>query len=176
MTVELNRRMVLMGVLTKDRIGALLLLAFCVWYYSLIDDIRLLPFQLNSAFTARSMPTALAFLGAGLALLLLISPSGDSDDRHLDLKTLGAFEWVKGALFLLLMLAYAATIRRLGFIPSTTLFLILGYMILGERRPLPLVLASAPLVVAFWVLMSEGLEVFVAPWPSPQFLASIGLS
>ena len=58
-----------------------------------------------------------------------------------------------------------ATGRPLGFLLSTSLFLMLGFAILGERRPLTLILAAVPLVVAFWVLMTQGLEVFIEPWP-----------
>jgi putative tricarboxylic transport membrane protein len=45
-------------VLTRDRIGALLLLAFSIFYGIRTLYIPLLPFQAEAAFTARSAPRA----------------------------------------------------------------------------------------------------------------------
>ncbi|MEL6751169.1 MAG: tripartite tricarboxylate transporter TctB family protein, partial [Pseudomonadota bacterium] len=62
--------------------------------------------------------------------------------------------------------AQMAHLRTLGFILSTSLFLIAGFMLLGERRPLWLLAASVPLVVAFWALMDRVLGVYVAALPA----------
>ncbi|MEO1066120.1 MAG: tripartite tricarboxylate transporter TctB family protein [Pseudomonadota bacterium] len=147
-------------VLSKDRIGGLLLLAFCVIYAFLSQNIRLLPFQENVAFHARTMPEVLSVLGIGLSVLVIAFPG--SKDR-LDLT---GFDLIKCAIFLALMSLYGLTVRPLGFILSTSLFLMMGFWLLGERRPLPLILASVPLVIAFWVLMTQGLDVFIDPMPS----------
>ncbi|MEM7024083.1 MAG: tripartite tricarboxylate transporter TctB family protein [Pseudomonadota bacterium] len=143
----------------KDRVGALLLLAFCsaYWYYTY--EIRMLPFQLQQAFHAQTMPEALAVAGVALSLILLVFPG--SDERL----SLVGFNWTIGLFMLGLMVFYGATLRPLGFIVSTTLFLIGGYVALGERNPLTLILASLPLVLAFWALMTQGLDIYVAPLP-----------
>ncbi|MEL6264087.1 MAG: tripartite tricarboxylate transporter TctB family protein [Pseudomonadota bacterium] len=148
-----------MTLLTKDRIGALLVLAFCSAYWFFTYDIRLLPFQQAAAFHARTMPEALSVLGVVLCLAILVFPGSD---EKLDLR---GFKWGLGAVMLGLMVFYGLTLRSLGFIPSTTLFLIGGYMALGERKALTLLLASLPVVVAFWALMTHGLDIYVAPWP-----------
>ena len=147
-------------LLTKDRIGALLLLAFSLVYGYLSQSIRLLPFQQNVAFHARTMPEILTVLAVVLALLLLLMPPSQ------DKLSLSGLKLGKGLLFLVLMSIYGLTLRPLGFIISTSLFLIIGYVLLGERRPLPLLLASVPLVVVFWLLMTKGLDVFIEPWPN----------
>ena len=147
-------------LLTKDRIGALLLLAFSLVYGYLSQSIRLLPFQQNVAFHARTMPEILTVLAVVLALLLLMMPPSQ------DKLSLSGLKLGKGLLFLVLMSIYGLTLRPLGFIISTSLFLIIGYVLLGERRPLPLLLASVPLVVVFWLLMTKGLDVFIEPWPN----------
>ena len=147
-------------LLTKDRIGALLLLAFSLVYGYLSQSIRLLPFQQNVAFHARTMPEILTVLAVVLALLLLLMPPSQ------DKLSLSGLKLGKGLLFLVLMSIYGLTLRPLGFIISTSLFLIIGYALLGERRPLPLLLASVPLVVVFWLLMTKGLDVFIEPWPN----------
>ena len=151
---------------SKDRIGGILLLVFCVTYGLLSQHIRLLPFQENVAFHARTMPEVLSILGIGLSIIVIAFP-GSKEKPNLQ-----GFDLVKGALFLGLMSLYGLTIRPLGFIIATSLFLMIGFGLLGERKPLNLVLVAVPLVVAFWALMTQGLDVFIEPLPA--FLKSEG--
>ena len=144
---------------SKDRIGGALLLAFCITYGILSQNITLLPIQAKAAFTARTMPEVLMVLGIGLSVLVLIFPGAHERPQ------LAGFNWGKAALFLMLMSAYGLTIRPLGFLISTSLFLIAGFALLGERSPVKLLLVSVPLVVCFWLLMTQGLDVFIEPLP-----------
>ena len=146
-------------MLTKDRIGGALILAFCLFYAWKIGDIRLLPFQMGDAFTAKTLPTALAALGIGLALLLIVLPGRSAPPA------LRGQDWGRVAFFLALMSAYGMTVRPLGFLISTILFLAIGFFVLGERRPWMLAAVAVPLVVLFWVLMTQGLDVYIAPLP-----------
>ncbi|MGB0697306.1 MAG: tripartite tricarboxylate transporter TctB family protein [Rhodospirillaceae bacterium] len=150
-------------MLNKDRIGALAILAFAVGYGALTFNIHLLPFQANSAFTARTMPFFLTLFAIGLSLAILLRPS------DLSMPDVKGFQWKRGLLVCIVMLAYGFLVRPLGFITATTLFLMAGYLILGERRPVILIAASLPIVVAFWALMTQVLDVFIEPFPS--FLA-----
>ncbi len=144
---------------SKDRIGALLLLIFSIVYSVLSQDIKLLPFQENVAFHARTMPEILAVMAIGLSLLILFFPSSkETPDFR-------GYNWLSCIVFLILMSSYGFLIRPLGFLLSTSLFLIIGYLILGERNPFKLILASVPLVVLFWLLMTQGLDVFIEPLP-----------
>lgn len=145
-------------MLSKGRIGGALLLLFCAVYGWLIADIRLMPFQQADPFTARTMPTALAVLGAGLAALVLFTAS----DRP---PQVAGLRWGRVALFLGLMSLYGATVRPLGFLLATSAFLMIGFALLGERRPLTLLAVAVPIVVLFWVLMTQGLDVWIDPLP-----------
>lgn len=145
--------------LTKDRIGGMLMLAFCLFYMLKIGDIRLLPFQANQAFTARTLPEALSVLGVGLSVLIILFPS---NKEKLELRSLN---WPLGLAFLVLMSIYGLAVRPMGFLLSTSLFLMAGFAMLGERNILKLVLVAVPLVVAFWALMNYGLSVFIEPLP-----------
>ncbi|MEP0521581.1 MAG: tripartite tricarboxylate transporter TctB family protein [Hyphomicrobiales bacterium] len=145
---------------SKDRIGGVLLLIFCIIYGLLSQQIKLLPFQANVAFHARTMPEVLSVIGIGLALLIIIFPGSH------DKPQLRGYNWIVGAVFLALMSIYGLTIRPFGFILSTSLFLMIGFALLGERKPLTLILVAVPLVVAFWVLMTQGLDVFIEPLPA----------
>lgn len=150
--------------LTKDRLGGILLLVFCLVYAWLSQSIHLLPFQMNSAFHARTMPEVLAVLGTGLSLLVIIF--GGRKEK-LDVGTLN---WPLGLAFLVLMSAYGFAVRPAGFLLSTSLFLMTGFAMLGERKLWRLILVAVPLVVAFWALMNYGLDVFIEPLP--RFLRS----
>jgi len=146
--------------LSKDRIGGILLLVFCLIYAWQSQNIRLLPFQLNSSFHARTMPEVLAALGVGLSLLVIAFPS-DKERFTLSGQNLGL-----GFAFLLLMSAYGLTVRPAGFLLSTSLFLMIGFAMLGERSVIKVLAVAVPLVVCFWVLMNYGLSVFIEPLPA----------
>ena len=129
--------------LSKDRLGGILLLIFCLIYAFQSQNIRLLPFQLNSAFHARTIPEILAVLGVCLSVLLILFPG---NRETLSLKTLN---WPLGIAFLALMSIYGLAVRPAGFLLSTSLFLMIGFAMLGERKIVRLVLVAVPLVVAF---------------------------
>lgn len=151
---------------SKDRIGGLLLLIFCIVYGILSQQIKLLPFQVNVAFHARTMPEVLTVIGIGLSVLIMVFPGSHAKPQ------LRGYNWLVGAVFLALMSLYGLTIRPLGFIVSTSLFLMIGFALLGERKPITLILVAVPMVVAFWVLMTQGLDVFIEPLP--EFFRSAG--
>ena len=147
-------------MLTRDRIGAFMMLAFSIFYGARTFHIPLLPFQADAAFTARSMPFALAVLGVALSLVLLLKPGPGQR-----VQTAG-FHWGRAFVLCALMVAYGLSVRPIGFLISTSLFLIGGFLVLGERRPWLILVASVPIVVFFWVLMTQFLGVFIAPWPA----------
>ena len=153
-------------MLTKARIGGLLLLAFSVFYAWKIGDIRLLPFQANQSFTPRTMPQVLAALAIALSLAVILL-GGDKDPKRLaEPFKFGSTNWLLGLAFLALMSVYGFTVRPAGFILSTSLFLMIGFAMLGERNLLKLVAVAVPLVVCFWALMNFGLSVFIEPLPA----------
>ncbi|PLW75992.1 tripartite tricarboxylate transporter TctB family protein [Cohaesibacter celericrescens] len=146
-------------LLNKDRIGGLLLLIFSITYGLLSQQIHLLPFQTNSAFHARTMPEVLSVLAIGLSLLVILFPGTNEGPRFAGLK------WGLGFAFLALMSVYGLLVRPLGFIAATSLFLMIGFAMLGERKIWLLVAVAVPLVIAFWVMMTMGLDVFIEPLP-----------
>lgn len=151
--------------MSNARIGGILLLAFCCFYAWKIGDIRLLPFQANQAFTPRTMPQVLAIIGISLSILIIIFPDSSGPKRLVETFKSNELNWKLGLAFLVLMSIYGLTVRPLGFILSTSVFLMAGFAMLGERNILKLVFVAVPLVVAFWALMSLGLSVFIEPLP-----------
>ena len=144
---------------SKERIGGVLLLIFCLVYAVVSQKITLLPMQARAAFHARTMPEVLSVLGIGLSMLVILFPGSQVRPQF------SGFKWGILAVFLVLMSAYGLSIRPMGFILSTSVFLIAGFALLGERSPLKLLLVSLPLVIAFWVLMTHGLDIFLEPLP-----------
>jgi len=60
---------------------------------------------------------------------------------------------------------YALTLRPLGFVGSTVGFLVLGAVLLGERRFHILIPVAAVAVGSIWYLVQEVLGIFLRPWP-----------
>ncbi|WP_311567155.1 tripartite tricarboxylate transporter TctB family protein [Photobacterium arenosum] len=107
----------------------------------------------------KSLPLTLAGLGIVLALCQLVTASRSQDDK-LDLRGL---DFVLITKLLLLMLIFAASLEWIGFMLSTVIFLMGGYWLLGERRPKVLLVASVPFAVCFWFLLTQLLDIYLAP-------------
>lgn len=146
-------------LLSKDRVGGFLLLLFCIAYAILSQSIILLPFQSHSAFNARTLPEVLSVLGIGLSILIILFPGSAEKPRF------RGMNWSTVLIFLALMSGYGLTVRPLGFIVSTSLFLICGFALLGERSWKIILLVSLPIVFGFWLMMTKGLNVFLEPLP-----------
>ncbi|GGF02879.1 tripartite tricarboxylate transporter TctB family protein [Stappia taiwanensis] len=168
-------------MLTRDRLGALLMLVFSLGYGVMIFDIPLLPFQANQAFTARTMPQALSVLGIVLSLALLLRPVSAAETNEeaawrqamrqllrptpADEEGRRTHPLVRVALLCALMVVYGLTVRPFGFLLSTTVFLAGGMFVLGERRLWLLLGVSIAVTLFFWVLMTQFLGVYIAPLP-----------
>ncbi|MFQ5973070.1 MAG: tripartite tricarboxylate transporter TctB family protein [Alphaproteobacteria bacterium] len=133
--------------MTLDRASGLFFLAFCIAYGVLAANIELYFGEEGEAFTARTFPTALAWAGGAIAFLIVVLPSKEAERP--ELAKLRALDWRKVALLCGLMVFYGLTIKTIGFLVSTSLFLIAGYMILGERRWYVIAGASLPVVAGF---------------------------
>jgi putative tricarboxylic transport membrane protein len=145
-------------LLCRDRVGALIFLAFCLGYGYQTYRIPLFPGDEYEPFTARTLPILLTWVGVGLSLMLLVI--GQPDRKS------GAvlhFNWKLLLSFLLLMALYAAGLTYLGFIIATTLFLGIGFYLLGERRKHVLFGVSLPFVSVFYLLLTQGLDIYLEP-------------
>lgn len=145
---------------SSERIGGLLLLTFFAGYGLLGQGIELPAVQEQAMFNARSMPTTLTLIGLVGGLWLVLRGGGKVGTN------LPSLRWRVAVGFFALMSAYGMAIRPLGFLLSTLLFLAVGFVLLGERRPGVVALTAASITVGFWTLMHHGLGVYLAPWPS----------
>jgi putative tricarboxylic transport membrane protein len=144
--------------MSRDRIAALLLLAFSLGYGWQTFNIPVLPFQSQSVMTARTLPQILAVAGALLSFLLLILPSPppsaksakDGEDAPQPKR-----DWKRVILLCALMIFYGLALRPIGFIPATLAFLAACSYAMGERRWLLMAAVYIPLVVGFYLLMTK---------------------
>jgi putative tricarboxylic transport membrane protein len=156
-----------------DRGVALCILVFSIVYAWLAFGYELLPFERHQAFKPNTMPIGLSMIGIVLSLAILLVPSRkDStvvDESVVDLPQQKSgnqkFDRVRPVILVLLMLIYAMALRPLGFIGSTSLFLIVSSMVLGERKFHILVPVALGGAVFIWYLVQEVLGIFLNPWP-----------
>ncbi len=149
--------------MTKDKVGATFFLILSIVYGWLAIDIPLTFVGEDEVFTARTLPYALSIAGIVLSSLILVLPSGSSESKAKLIEAFSGLDWSRVLQLAVLMIFYGLTIKWLGFIISTSLFLIGGYRILGERRIKVLLLASIPVVLVFWFLMTKILGVYLTP-------------
>jgi len=110
-----------------------------------------------------------------LLIALLIKPQsqeheteGDGTVNRADgeyLKNPQNYNWIQGIALLVLATFYALFLRSLGFLFCTTAFLILGGILLGERRYTLLISISFTASILVWYLVDQVLTIFLRPWP-----------
>ena len=152
-------------LLNRDRVSGLIFLLACLIYGYQTTQIQLFPGDEYEAFTARTLPYLLTFAGIVMSLLLIVmSPSRpcadnscpeQSSDQGLDWRLLGSF--------VILMVGYGIGLTWLGFVLATSLFLLIGFWLLGERRKAVLLGASFPFVTLFWLLLTKVLDIYLEP-------------
>lgn len=142
----------------KDKFGALLILAFALFYLRYIFDIQVDPAAGNEFFTPRTLPFGLAVLTILLSIVQLcmpVSATVGSDDQASIRASVESFQWRPAILLILLMLVYSLLFKFLGFVIATFLFLASGFFILGERRALVVGMVAGGLVAFMWLLLTQ---------------------
>ena len=147
----------------KGKAGALILLTFSIAYGLLAFKIPLTFLAQRETFNARTMPFALGIIGTLLSFLILVLPSGQTDEEDNVKDAFRGLDWPSVGLLIGMMIFYSITLRFLGFVISSTIFLVGGFYILGERRIWLLLIGSVPLVLFIWFLMSRLLGMYIAP-------------
>jgi len=145
-------------LLCRDRVGAMIFLILSLCYGYQTTQIPMFPGDEYEPFTARTLPTLLTYAGVAMSLLLLVV--GQPDKKSGAVMT---FNWKLLIGFLVLMALYGAGLTYLGFVLATGFFLMAGFYILGERRKSILFGASFPFVIAFYLLLTKGLDVYLEP-------------
>ena len=124
-------------------------------------QIPLFPGQEAEPFKPRTMPVLLAAAGLLLAAIrLFILARGDGAEGSLGLAGLN---WAPVSALCAAMLGYGLLMNPLGFVLATSAFLLAGFVILGERRRSVLLFLPFVFSVAFYLLMTQGLGLYLSP-------------
>jgi putative tricarboxylic transport membrane protein len=152
-----------------DRWIALILLGVCLAYgYTawFTMDGGLAPFMQRNPIWPSTFPKALSVLAVvALTIILLGLEKQEVKEAEIDYRRLGDYHIWQAVFLLGLMVAYALCLRPLGFIFSTSAFLILGAFILGERKWFVMVIVSAVATFLVWYLVQQVLGIYMRPLP-----------
>jgi putative tricarboxylic transport membrane protein len=155
-----------------DRWIALIFILFCCTYGYVAFfqmDALLRPFELRNPIWPSTFPKILSVTGIALGLIILLGLEKSEEkvpgEGDIDIRRLGDYHLGQAALLLVLMVVYALTLRPLGFLLTTTAFLIIGSAILGERRWLTMIVVSTLAAGCVWYLVQQVLGIFLRPFP-----------
>ena len=138
------------------KIISLLFFVLSAFYLYTAYQIQVFSFDEDSPFNAKTFPIYLGYAGmffAGLKLVLPDSKPIEVDPAYLEFK--------KTILLVITMTIYGATILKVGFFLSTSLFLVASYYFLGERRWKYILIFSFPFVAIFMYLLHGLLSVYL---------------
>ena len=152
--------------ISPSKIISLLFFVFSGFYLYTAHQIEVFAFDENAAFNAKTFPIYLGYAGLFFSGLKIILP--DPKKIKVEHKSL---EYKKTAILVLIAIIYGATILKIGYFLTTSLFLIASYYFLGERRWVLMFLLSFPFVAAFMYLLHGVLEIYLRD----PFLQLIGV-
>ena len=151
----------------KDKVGALVILAFSIVYGAMALNIPEAPGIEGSGVTPSSLPIALSAMGIVTSLLILILPAARRTGRNADEATFTTafkgLDWRCAVFLFLLMVGYGLTLKPFGFLISTILFLCGGFWVMGERRIKLMLLVSIGVTVGFWFILTQLLRIYLEP-------------
>jgi putative tricarboxylic transport membrane protein len=152
--------------INTTKIISLLFFIFSVFYLYAAYQIQVFSFDENAAFNARTFPIYLGYAGLFFSGLKVILP--DPNTIKVEHRTL---EYKKTAILVLIAIVYGATILKVGYFLTTSLFLMASYYFLGEKRWVLMFSLSFPFVAAFMYLLHGVLDIYLRD----PFLKMIGI-
>ena len=144
----------------------------CVYGYAAFFtmDGGLPPILRRNPIWPSTFPKMLTVAGIVVGMMVLFAPKSTKSDTKadgtMDLAKWREYQIIPALALVALMLGYAMALRPVGFLGSTTLFLMLGAMILGERKLYIVIPVAAVAAWSIWYLVQEVLGIFLRPWPA----------
>lgn len=154
-----------------DRWLALLIaLIFLIYGYTAFFQMDgLLPpiLQRNPVWPS-TFPKILSVIGVigAVAVLVNIEKSDKQIGDDIDMSNWQRYKVFDALALIAGMIVYALTLRVLGFLAATFLFISLGAVLLGERRFLLLILVSGLASYEIWYLVDSMLGIYMTPYPA----------
>ena len=156
-----------------DRWIGLILLGICLAYgYAawFTMDGNLAPFMRRNPIWPSTFPKVLSVLGILTALVIVLGLEKSDKPREenpsmIVYRQLKEFKLGQAGLLLGLMVLYALMLRPAGFIVATISFLVVGSVILGERKWHIMIPVAALATGVVWYLVQGVLGIFLRPLP-----------
>ena len=133
-------------------------------------DHLLPPFMQRNPIWPSTFPKILAIMAVVTSLIILLGLEKQSAEEaaktpDIDYRRLTDYNLGQAVMLLLLMVAYALTLRPIGFLLATAGFLTLGAATLGERKFHILIPVVAIATGVVWYLVQVVLGIFLRPLP-----------
>ena len=154
--------------ISPSKLISLLFFIFSGYYLYTAYQIQVFAFDENAPFNAKTFPIYLGFVGLVFSALYIILPEAIPTD--VDLKVL---DYKKTIGLVILMILYGLTILRAGYFLSTSIFLVVSYIILGERKWIWIFILSFPFVAIFMYLLHGLLNIYLRD-PFLQYIGIMG--
>ena len=154
--------------ISPSKIISLLFFIFSSFYLYTAHQIHVFTFDENAAFNAKTFPIYLGYAGLIFSFLYIILP--ETKPSYVNLKIL---DYRKTITLVILMILYGLTIFRVGYFLSTSIFLVLSYITLGERKWIWIFILSFPFVATFMYLLHGLLNIYLRD-PFLQYLGIMG--
>ena len=142
--------------INTTKIISLLFFIFSAFYLYTAYQIQVFAFDENAPLMPEHFQFILGYAGLFFSGLKLILP--DPNTIKVEHKTL---EYKKTAILVLIAIIYGATILKVGYFLTTSLFLMGSYYFLGERRWVLMFMLSFPFVAAFMYLLHGVLDIYL---------------
>ena len=152
-----------------DRWIALVILGICLIYgytaWFTMDD-ALAPFMRRNPIWPSTFPKVLSILGIVAAMIIVLGlEKAEQKEHDIDYRRLTEYNLVQAVLLLALMVAYALCLRPVGFLISTSVFLIAGAVILGDRKWHVMIPIAVIASLVVWYLVQQVLGIYMRPLP-----------
>ena len=152
-----------------DRWIALVILGICLIYgytaWFTMDD-ALAPFMRRNPIWPSTFPKVLSILGIVASMIIVLGlEKAEQKEHDIDYRRLTEYNLGQAVLLLALMVAYALCLRPVGFLISTSVFLIAGAVILGDRKWHVMIPIAVIASLVVWYLVQQVLGIYMRPLP-----------
>ena len=150
------------------KIISLLFFILSAFYLYTAYQIQVFAFDEEAAFNAKTFPIYLGYAGMFFAGLQILLP-----EKSVEKVNHNVLDYKKVIYLVIIMIFYGLTILKVGFFLSTSIFLLLSYYFLGERRWKLMLIFSFPFVAVFMFLLHGALNIYLRD-PLLKYLGIIG--
>ena len=154
--------------ISSVKIISLLFFVLSAFYLYTAHQIQVFSFDENAPFNAKTFPIYLGYAGMFFAGIKILLP-----EKSIEEVNHNVLDYKKVVYLVIIMIFYGLTILRVGFFLSTSIFLLLSYYFLGERRWILMLIFSFPFVALFMFLLHGALNIYLRD-PLLKYLGIIG--